>query len=115
MSEMHFGRYQQELEFNGVIADTDSRQSFAKDLRTIYELTVQYDNDYHDYEGAEEEDLFVNYSSLTPEVIDDISSGKVVDGDMVTAEIEFMVDVLNAADLDDSFGTEGWRYNLGWN
>lgn len=115
MSEMNFGRYAQELEFNGTISDLSDRKSFADDLRTIYDLTVKYDNDYHDYEGAEEEDLFENYSSLTPEVIDDISSGKAVDGDMVLAEIEFMIDVLNAADLDDSFGTEGWRYHLGWN
>jgi hypothetical protein len=114
MSERNFGSLQHEIEINGVFRNVEDRDSFIRDLRTIYDLTVQYDNDYHDYEGAEEEDLFVNYSSLTPEVLDAIAAGTPVDGDMVSGEIEFMIDVLNAGDLDDSFGSQGWRYHLGW-
>jgi hypothetical protein len=114
MSEFNFGRYTRELEFNGVIANPDERAAFSADLRTIYNLTVQYDNDYHDYDGAEEEDLFVNYASITPEILDDIAAGKKVDGEMISGEIDFMYDMLNAGDMDDAFGSQGWRYHLGW-
>jgi hypothetical protein len=114
-NERSFGKLQNELEINGEFRNEDDRNSFINDLRIIYNLVVEFDREYYgDDEDVDPEDLFENYASITPEILDDIFSGKVVDGEMVSGEIEFMISILDAGDQDDSFGSQGWRYRLGW-
>lgn len=113
--ERIFGKLQHELEINGVISDDYDRNSFISDLRTMHKLVVEFDREYYsDDEDVDPNDLFENYTPLTEQVLDDISKSVKVDGDMVSAEIEFMIDILDAGDRDDAFGTQGWRYNVGW-
>jgi len=35
-------------------------------------------------------------------------------GEEFVAAVNEMIGMLDSADMDDYFGTEGWRYNLGW-
>ncbi|SOK58884.1 hypothetical protein [Yersinia phage fHe-Yen9-03] len=115
MSERQFGEYQHELELNGRIDDIDSRQSFYSNLMIIYNLVVAFDDDYwSDDEDVDPNELFRNYTTLTLEVLQNIKDGISIDGDSASYEINFMFDVLEGGDMNDSFGTEGWRHNLGW-
>ncbi|AQW88607.1 hypothetical protein pEaSNUABM50_00080 [Erwinia phage pEa_SNUABM_50] len=115
MSERQFGGYQRELELHGRIDNSDSRESFYSNLMVIYELVVDFDDDYwEDDEDADPNDMFRNYTSLTPEVLEHIRTGIKIDGESASGEIDFMFDMLEGGDMNDSFGTEGWRHRLGW-
>ncbi len=114
MSEVKFGKLQSEIEFNGVIDNDDKRASFHENLSTMVNLVLQYDREYYGEEDIDPSVLFENYSPLTPDVMADIFHAIPVDGDMVSGEIDFIIDYLDSADNDDAFGTEGWRYHLGW-
>ncbi len=115
MSEREFGKLQNELETNGIFRNEADRDSFITDLRTMHSLVTEFDREYYsDDEDVDPNDLFENYTRLTVEVLDNISKSIPVDGDMVSAEIDFMIDILEAGDQDDAFGTEGWRHHLGW-
>lgn len=113
MSERDFGKHQRELEISGVISSSDDRESFYSNLMEIYEMVISYDDDYYDEETSEEE-YFSNNTSLTPEVLESIKRGIKVDGESASSEINFMFDILEGGDMNDSFGTEGWRHRLGW-
>lgn len=112
--ERIFGKLQNELEVNGLISDEYDRDSFVNDLRIMYNMAVEYDREYYGDDLEDPEDLFENYSPLTLKVLDDISKSIKVDGDMVSGEIELIVDMLNSGDMDDAFGSEGWNHRLGW-
>jgi hypothetical protein len=115
MTEREFGKLQNELEVNGVFSTESDRDSFARDIRTMYNLVVEFDREYYSgHDDADFEDLFENYSPLTPAVLDNISNSIPVNGVMVSDEIEFMISILDAGDNDDAFGSQGWRYHLGW-
>lgn len=111
MSEREFGQHQRELELTGICTDPD----FIFELRTMYNLAVQFDRDYwEDDPDADPNDLFENFTQLTIEVLQNIDNGIKVDGEMVSSEIDFIIDVLEGGDENDAFGTEGWRHQLGW-
>jgi len=113
--ERTFGKLQHELEINGIFRNEDDRNSFIRDLRIIHNLVVEFDREYYgDDEDVDPNDLFENYSPLNLEVLDNIANSTPVDGDMVSEEIEFMISILDAGDQDDAFGSQGWRYHLGW-
>lgn len=113
--ERTFGKLQNELEINGSFRNDADRDSFIHDLRIMYNLVVEFDREYYgDDEDVDPDDLFENYTSLTLEVLDNIENSIPVDGDMVSNEIEFMISILDAGDQDDAFGSNGWRYRLGW-
>lgn len=115
MSERDFGKLQNELEVHGVFSTDYNRDLFIKNLRIMYNLVVEFDREYYgDDEDLDRTDLFENYTPLTTEVLDNISNSIQVDGAMVSEEIEFMISILDAGDHDDAFGTQGWRYHLGW-
>ena len=115
MSERNFGKLQNELEVNGVFSTESDRDSFIRDLRIMHNLVVEFDREYYsDDEDVDPDDLFENYSPLNLEVLDNISNSIPVNGVMVSEEIEFMISILDAGDNDDAFGTQGWRYHLGW-
>lgn len=113
--ERTFGKQQHELEANGVFRSVDDRDSFISNLREMYNLAVEFDREYYSYDDADPSDLFENYSPLTLEVLNNIASGVKVDGDVVSSEIDAIIDILDGGDMDDAFGTEGWRHRLGWN
>lgn len=113
--ERIFGKLQHELEVKGIIDNEDERVSFVNDLKTMYELVVEFDREYYsDDDDVDPDDLFENYSPLTLTVLDNILNSIKVDGYMVSGEIEFMIDILNSGDNDDAFGSEGWHHRLGW-
>lgn len=113
MSERDFIKLQSTLAINGFIENSNDRESFSSNLKEIYDLVVQFDDDYWGDEG-EFEDYFKNTTSLTPEVLNNIKAGIKIDGESASGEIDFMFDILEGADNNDSFGTEGWRHHLGW-
>lgn len=114
MSERQFSGYQQELKLEGRIDNSESRESFHHNLMTMYELVVDYDDDYLEDDDADPNDMFKNYTALTHEVLEHIRTGIKIDGESASGEIDVMFDMLESGDMNDSFGSEGWRHYLGW-
>ena len=111
MSEREFGKQQYELETTGLCTDSD----FISNLKTLYNLAVEFDREYwSDDPEADPEDLFENFTPLTLKVLEDIENGIKVDGEMVSGEIDFILDVLEGGDQNDAFGSSGWRHHVGW-
>lgn len=113
MSEREFSKHQRTLEIHGRIDNSDDRESFYSNLMEIYDMVVQFDDDYWG-DDAEFDEYFKNFTSLTPEVLQNIKHGVKIDGESASGEIDFMFDMLEGGDMNDSFGTEGWRHRLGW-
>lgn len=113
MSEVDFMLQKAALSSHGVISNSDERESFWSNLCEIYDMVSTYDMDYWGVD-ADPDDLYQNYSPLTKDILNAIKIGTQVDGEMVSSEIDFMIDILEGGDMNDSFGTEGWRHRLGW-
>lgn len=72
--------------------------SFIELLQELISMCKEWDEEY-----------FIDINDIT---ISNILSGIEVRGIEVSDEIMGLIDVLNEADMDDAFGTEGWEHRV---
>lgn len=113
MNERQFGKYQAQLQANGIV-DADVRESFSNIVGEIFKLADDFDFEYWQDQEDYEEELLRNYVKINEDVLANIFNGLQVDGEHISSDIDFLISVLDGGDMDDSFGTEGWRHHFGW-
>lgn len=106
-SELDFGKLLRTLDVYNELPASEARQ-FVNTVKEMSELLA--DNWVTDSESPSE-------SKLTKRILEDIEQCTAISPD----NSEYIIDVvenmmwdMDIGDMDDAFGTEGWRHRLGW-
>lgn len=108
MTELDFLNFKNELGSTGKV-DAQYSEEFSSLVGELLDLATTF------YEEEITEENIYDNIVLDRAAIHSIAAGKRLDSaEEIASDIEYLISLLDGADMSDFFGSNGWRKHLEW-